>query len=92
MDIMRQCACLLVNQIMVYSYGVSLIARRWVRPQTTITKTFIDGLVLDAFLSLLNLKFSLALTTVKPVLVGWLVLLLYVPSQQLWSLRDGQLT
>ena len=24
--------------------------------------------------------------------VGWLVLLLYVPSQQLWSLRDGQLT
>ena len=21
--------------------------------------------------------------------VGWLVLLLYVPSQQLWSLRDG---
>ena len=26
------------------------------------------------------------------VLVGWLVLLLYVPSQQLWSLRDGQFT
>ena len=25
-------------------------------------------------------------------LVGWLVLLLYVPSQQLWSLRDGQFT
>ena len=24
--------------------------------------------------------------------VGWLVLLLYVPSQQLWSLRDGQFT
>ena len=23
---------------------------------------------------------------------GWLVLLLYVPSQQLWSLRDGQFT
>ena len=26
------------------------------------------------------------------LLVGWLVLLLYVPSQQLWSLRDGQFT
>ena len=26
------------------------------------------------------------------ILVGWLVLLLYVPSQQLWSLRDGQFT
>ena len=25
-------------------------------------------------------------------LVGWLVLLLYVPSQQLWSLQDGQFT
>ena len=25
-------------------------------------------------------------------IVGWLVLLLYVPSQQLWSLRDGQFT
>ena len=25
-------------------------------------------------------------------MVGWLVLLLYVPSQQLWSLRDGQFT
>ena len=25
-------------------------------------------------------------------LVFWFVLLLYVPSQQLWSLRDGQLT
>ena len=25
-------------------------------------------------------------------LVGWLVLLLYVPSQQLWSLWDGQFT
>ena len=25
-------------------------------------------------------------------LVGWLVLLLYVPSQQLWSLREGQFT
>ena len=25
-------------------------------------------------------------------LVGWLVLMLYVPSQQLWSLRDGQFT
>ena len=24
--------------------------------------------------------------------LGWLVLLLYVPSQQLWSLRDGQFT
>ena len=24
--------------------------------------------------------------------VGWLILLLYVPSQQLWSLRDGQFT
>ena len=24
--------------------------------------------------------------------VGWLVLLLYVPSQQLWSLQDGQFT
>ena len=23
---------------------------------------------------------------------NWLVLLLYVPSQQLWSLRDGQFT
>ena len=29
----------------------------------------------------------------KVRLVGWLVvLLLYVPSQQLWSLRDGQFT
>ena len=28
----------------------------------------------------------------KKDLVGWLVLLLYVPSQQLWSLRDGQFT
>ena len=28
----------------------------------------------------------------KKLLVGWLVLLLYVPSQQLWSLRDGQFT
>ena len=27
-----------------------------------------------------------------PIIVGWLVLLLYVPSQQLWSLRDGQFT
>ena len=26
------------------------------------------------------------------LVVGWLVLLLYVPSQQLWSLRDGQFT
>ena len=26
------------------------------------------------------------------MLVGWLVLLLYVPSQQLWSLRDGHFT
>ena len=26
------------------------------------------------------------------MLVGWLVLLFYVPSQQLWSLRDGQFT
>ena len=26
------------------------------------------------------------------ILVGWLVLLLYVPSQQLWSLRDSQFT
>ena len=25
-------------------------------------------------------------------LIGWLVLLLSVPSQQLWSLRDGQFT
>ena len=24
--------------------------------------------------------------------VGWLVLLLYIQSQQLWSLRDGQFT
>ena len=32
-----------------------------------------------------------ALGSIK-VEVGWLVLLLYVPSQQLWSLRDGQFT
>ena len=35
------------------------------------------------------------LVNVKPsdvTLVGWLVLLLYVPSQQLWSLWDGQFT
>ena len=31
--------------------------------------------------------------SVKPVFVLFLfVLLLYVPSQQLWSLRDGQFT
>ena len=34
---------------------------------------------------------------VAPIVCGvslffWLVLLLYVPSQQLWSLRDGQFT
>ena len=28
----------------------------------------------------------------SPYDFGWLVLLLYVPSQQLWSLRDGQFT
>ena len=31
--------------------------------------------------------------TSNPVIFfGWLVLLLYVPSQQLWSLREGQFT
>ena len=34
LDIMRQSACLVLNPIMVYCYGSSLIARRWVRPQT----------------------------------------------------------
>ena len=34
LDIMRQSACLVLNQITVYSFGSSLIARRWVRPQT----------------------------------------------------------
>ena len=30
--------------------------------------------------------------SIRKRLVGWLVLLLNVPSQQLWSLRDGQFT
>ena len=30
--------------------------------------------------------------TILIQIVGWLDLLLYVPSQQLWSLRDGQFT
>ena len=34
MDIMRQSTCLVVNPITVDSYVSSLIARRWVRPQT----------------------------------------------------------
>ena len=46
-----------------------------------------------------DIKFKLLvhwLITIKPAtMLGhwfWFVLLLYVPSQQLWSLRDGQLT
>ena len=31
---MRQSACLVVNPITVYSYGSTLIARWWIRPQT----------------------------------------------------------
>ena len=34
LDIMRQSVCMIVNPITVYSYISSLIARRWVRPQT----------------------------------------------------------
>ena len=34
LDIMQQSACLVFNPITVYIYGSSLIARRWVRPQT----------------------------------------------------------
>ena len=34
LDIMRQSACLVLNPITVYSFVSSLIARRWVRPQT----------------------------------------------------------
>ena len=34
LDTMRQSARLVFNPITVYSYGSSLIARRWVRPQT----------------------------------------------------------
>ena len=35
---------------------------------------------------------NFTLSYVCEILLGWLVLLLYVPSQQLWSLRDGQFT
>ena len=34
LDAMRQSACLVLNPITAYSYGSSLIARLWVRPQT----------------------------------------------------------
>ena len=34
MDIMRESASLVVNQITVYSYVSSLIARQRIRPQT----------------------------------------------------------
>ena len=34
MDTMQRSACLVVNQITVYSCGFLLIARQWVRPQT----------------------------------------------------------
>ena len=34
MDIMRQSACLVVNPTTVYSNDSTLVARRWVRPQT----------------------------------------------------------
>ena len=51
-------------------------------------------------LNKMGLDFNLNETSLKLIeseyfvsmLVGWLVLLLYVPSQQLWSLRDGQFT
>ena len=36
--------------------------------------------------------FGCRLSGVRNAVVGWLVLLLYVPSQQLWSLRGGQFT
>ena len=47
-----------------------------------------------------NIGLNLVITLVRPMLKNvtsdiaqsWLVLLLYVPSQQLWSLRDGQFT
>ena len=52
LDVMRQSACLVVNPINVYSYVVSsLIARRWVRPQTQLRlwcQALISGLEPDA--------------------------------------------
>ena len=53
LDIMRQSACLVLKPITVYSYGFSLIARRWTRPQTLWRlwrKALIGGLVPDAYL------------------------------------------
>ena len=39
-----------------------------------------------------NMFFASDLNFVGDAQFGWLVLLLYAPSQQLWSLRDGQFT
>ena len=48
---------------------------------------------LPGILSLFRNKLNKINNTTAGMLVGcWLVLLLYVPSQQLWSLRDGQFT
>ena len=33
-EIIRQSACVVVNPITVYVFGLSLIFRRWIRPQT----------------------------------------------------------
>ena len=48
---------------------------------------------LGIFCSFLNLEGADYLPQIRPrKFVCLFVLLLYVPSQQLWSLRDGQLT
>ena len=39
-----------------------------------------------------NCMLPCVLKVLNSTKIGWLVLLLYVPSQQLWSLRDGQFT
>ena len=53
LEIMRQSACLVLNPIMVYSYGFLFNFTTWVRPQTLWRlwrKALICGLVPDAYL------------------------------------------
>ena len=55
---------------------------------------FINDIVeeINSSIRLLADDTSLNIVVNDPLGFGWLVLLLYVPSQQLWSLRDGQFT
>ena len=61
---------------------------------STQTKLWFVRLIMRFYLEDQNSKSSIFKDKLKtrPRLIDWLILLLYVPSQQLWSLRDGQFT